>query len=98
MPVPIPGPKVGHDSQKVKFCMIFGRPNIRFFHQFRGISGKFIINNVPKRSCGRHGHTAGTATRQARPHGGIGWFHPENVDLPKESPGGRFCAGKFPRL
>ena len=30
--------------------------------------------------------------------GQIGWFHLENVDLPKESPGGRFCAGKFPRL
>ena len=30
--------------------------------------------------------------------GQIGWFHLENVDLPKESPGGRFCAAKFPRL
>ena len=26
MPVPIPGPEVGSDSQKVKFLMIFGRP------------------------------------------------------------------------
>ena len=50
MPVPIPGPKVGYDSQKVKFFMIFGRPKTGIFQRFRGVPAKLIINNVPKGS------------------------------------------------
>ena len=34
MPVPIPGSKVGSDSLKVKFLMIFGRPKTGFFGRF----------------------------------------------------------------
>ena len=39
MPVPIPGSKVGSDSLKVKFLMIFGRPKIGFFGQISGAPG-----------------------------------------------------------
>ena len=41
MPVPIPGPKVGSDSQKVKFLPIFGRPKTGFFDQISGVRGTF---------------------------------------------------------
>ena len=40
MPVPIPGSKVGSDSQKVKFLMIFGRPKTRFFEEILGVPGR----------------------------------------------------------
>ena len=40
MPVPIPGSKVGSDSQKVKFLTIFGRPKTRIFREFRGVPGQ----------------------------------------------------------
>ena len=39
MPVPIPGLKVGSDSQKVKFLTIFGRPKTGIFRRFRGVLG-----------------------------------------------------------
>ena len=39
MPVPIPGPEVGSDSQKVKFLMIFGRPKTGLFGQISGAPG-----------------------------------------------------------
>ena len=39
MPVPIPGPEVGHDSQKVKFLTIFGRPKTGIFRRFLGVPG-----------------------------------------------------------
>ena len=39
MPVPIPGPEVGHDSQKVKFLTIFGRPKTGIFGRFPGVRG-----------------------------------------------------------
>ena len=41
MPVPIPGPEVGSDSQKVKFLMIFGRPKTGFLDQISGVPGPF---------------------------------------------------------
>ena len=41
MPVPIPGPEVVSDSQKVKFLMIFGRPKTGFLEQFPGPRGTF---------------------------------------------------------
>ena len=50
MPVPIPGPKVRSDSQKVKFLMIFGRPKTCIFRRFLVVPAKLIINNVPKGS------------------------------------------------
>ena len=50
MPVPIPGPKVGYDTQKVQFLMISGRPKTAFFLRFLGVPAKLIINNVPKGS------------------------------------------------
>ena len=40
MPVPIPGLKVGSDSQKVKFLTIFGRPKTGIFREFRGVPGR----------------------------------------------------------
>ena len=40
MPVPIPGLKVGSDTQKVKFLTIFGRPKTGIFHRFRGVLGR----------------------------------------------------------
>ena len=43
MPVPIPGLKVGSDTQKVKFLTIFGRPKTGFFDE---ISAEF--RNFPK--------------------------------------------------
>ena len=39
MPVPIPGPEVDPDSQKVKFLMISGRPKTGFFDQISGVPG-----------------------------------------------------------
>ena len=39
MPVPIPGPEVGSDSQKVKFLMISGRAKTGFFDQISGVPG-----------------------------------------------------------
>ena len=39
MPVPILGPEVGSDSQKVKFLMMFGRPKTGFFDQISGALG-----------------------------------------------------------
>ena len=45
MPVPNPGPKVGSDSLKVKFLMIFGRPKTRFFGQISGAPG--YISPIP---------------------------------------------------
>ena len=39
MPVPLPGPEVGSDSQKGKFLMIFGRPKNGFFDQISGVPG-----------------------------------------------------------
>ena len=41
MPVLILGSKVGSDSLKVKFLMIFGRPKIGFFGTFPGPRGTF---------------------------------------------------------
>jgi hypothetical protein len=40
MPVPIPGSKVGSDSQKVKFLTISGRPKTGIFRRFRGVPGR----------------------------------------------------------
>jgi hypothetical protein len=39
MPVPIPGLKVGSDSQKVEILTISGRPKTGIFHRFRGVPG-----------------------------------------------------------
>ena len=39
MPVPIPGSKVGSDSQQVMFLTIFGRPKTAIFRRFRGVPG-----------------------------------------------------------
>ena len=39
MPVPIPGSKVGSDTQKDKFLAIFGRPKTGIFRRFRGVPG-----------------------------------------------------------
>ncbi len=41
MPVPIPGSKVGSDSQKVKFLTISGRPKTGIFGQISGVPGPF---------------------------------------------------------
>ena len=41
MPVPIPGPEVGSDSLKIKFLMLFGRPETGFFGRFPGPRGTF---------------------------------------------------------
>ena len=40
MPVPIPGSKVGSDSQKVKFLTISGRPKTGFFGKISGVLGR----------------------------------------------------------
>ena len=41
MPVPIPGSKVGSDTQKVKFLSIFGRPKTGIFGKISGVPGPF---------------------------------------------------------
>ena len=41
MPVPIPGSKVGSDTQKVKFLTISGRPKTGIFGQISGVPGPF---------------------------------------------------------
>ena len=50
MPVPIPGLKVGSDTQKVKFMMIFGRPKTKIFQEFRNVPGRAPLptNHVGK--------------------------------------------------
>ena len=53
MPVPIPGSKVGSDTQKVKFLTIFGRPETRFFCQISGVpcGVKFSVPLPAVRFC-----------------------------------------------
>ena len=54
MPVPIPGPEVGHDSQKVVFLMISGRPKTVFFREIWRCSGP-IKNKEPAKAQLRWG-------------------------------------------
>ena len=56
MPVPIPGPKVGSDNQKVKFLTIFGRPKAWIFGRFRGVPGgpKALYMDTLAASKGSH--------------------------------------------
>ena len=48
MPVPIPGLKVGSDSQKIKLLMISGRPETRFFDQISGVPGRAPLATILK--------------------------------------------------
>ena len=52
MPVPIPGSKVGSDSQKVKFLTISGRPKTRFFDKISGVPGRApLATNHAAKTC-----------------------------------------------
>ena len=57
MPVPIPGPEVESDRQKVKFLLIFGRPKTGFFGQISGAPG--YIPPIPASYQPRSTRTAG---------------------------------------
>ena len=47
MPVPIPGLKIGSDTQKTKFLTIFRRPKTRFFDQISGVQGRAPLATNP---------------------------------------------------
>ena len=75
MPVPIPGPEVGSDSQKVKFLMISGRPKTGFLDQISGVPGYIppIPASYQPRSSAR---LSGISCLYIRP-----WIGPEVLSL-----------------